>query len=78
MTFDEFKDAVIADLANTPVPCNQDQLDGFKVTRYGYIFHVPTNPRAYSYEFERGWYYSHPGGQGRGATLPDAVADAQY
>jgi hypothetical protein len=82
ITYTEFRDLVIDDLNRTGQPYGLDMESGFRNFRQeigqgGYLFSLPTSSRQYSYCPKDGWYYSGPASQGRGATLQEAIAQAQ-
>jgi hypothetical protein len=82
ISFDQFRNLVIDDLNRTSQPYELDMESGFRdfrqeIGRGGYQFSLPTCSRQYSYCPEDGWYYSWPASQGRGATLQEAIAQAQ-
>ena len=82
ISFDQFRNLVIDDLNRTSQPYELGMESGFRNFRQeigqgGYLFNLPTCSRQYSYCPKDGWYYSGPASQGRGATLQEAIAQAQ-
>ena len=82
ISFDQFRCLVIDDLNRTSTPYELGMESGFKnlqkeLGRGGYRFSLPTLSRQYSYDSPDAWYYSGPVSQGRGATLAEAIAQAQ-